>query len=77
MAVVFPAGRVVQKLDVDSLGGVVMKLPDHYPFWMQLTEACWLVLWRAIGSFAVAAAIPAGVLFGLRCLRFIKPVVAP
>lgn len=50
---------------------------NTYPLWMQITEMCWRVMWRVIGVFAVSAAVPAGVLFGLRCLRFIKPVVAP
>lgn len=50
---------------------------NTYPLWMQITERCWELMWRAIGVFCVCAAAPAGVLFGLRCLRFIKPVVAP
>ena len=50
---------------------------NTYPLWMQLTEMCWRVMWRVIGVFAVSAAVPAGVLFGLRCLKFIKPVVSP
>ena len=50
---------------------------SNWPLWMQVTELCWSVMWSAFRVFAVCAAAPAGVLFGLRVLRAIRPVVTP
>lgn len=50
---------------------------NTYPMWMQITECCWRLMWRVIGVLAVSAAVPAGVLIGLRLMRVIVPRVAP
>lgn len=53
-----------------------MNIPNDYPLWMHVTEACWRVMWRTIAVFCVCDAAPAGVLFGLRMVRVIVPKVA-
>lgn len=51
-------------------------IPYEWPLWMQLTEMMWRVMWRVLGVLAVSAAVPAGVLMGLRIMRVIVPKVA-
>lgn len=50
---------------------------NQWPLWMQVTDACWKLMWRAVGVFTICAVAPAGVIVGLRLLRAIRPVVAP
>ena len=50
-------------------------IPNDWPMWMQTTELAWRLMWRILGVMAVSAAIPAGILIGLRLIRLIKPVV--
>ena len=49
-------------------------IPNDWPLWMQFTEMSWRLLWRVMAVLAVSAAVPAGLILGLRLLRFIKPV---
>ncbi len=47
------------------------------PFWFVLVEECWRVFWRVLEVLAVSAAVPAGVLLGLRIVGAIVPKVTP
>lgn len=46
-------------------------------FWILVIDRVWEIFWSVIRVFLISATIPAGVLFGLRLLRAIRPVVAP
>ena len=54
-----------------------MNAPNHsWPLWMQLTQAAWTLGGKIVTTLAISAAIPAGLILGLRLLRIIKPMVA-
>lgn len=46
-------------------------------FWCVLVEECWRVFWRVLAVLAVSAAVPVGVLIGLRIIGAIVPKVTP
>ena len=48
----------------------------HWPLWMQLTQAAWTLGGKIVTTLAISAAIPVGLILGLRLLRIIKPMVA-